>query len=378
MALPPAPKIPPSVDDLIELYQKAQRELINQIIELSNNSNISTARYKAAVLARTQKILAKLKKQTDQWVEENAEAFYKQGISEADQAVLEQYIESKTEPPPFPAQFTVIDQEAVNVLSSQIKFNFDNILEVTGDRIKAELDQAISDAFASKIITGQTLKDVQSQILAILETKGISSFSYTRSDGKIVNMSLSSYAKTLARSTMANITNTASINRTQQVGGDLVKMTSHATSCPICWPLQGRVYSISGKDPRYPPLDRAFSGGYANIHPNCRHRINPYIPALKSPAELAKDLAFSNRSFEVDGMSKSMQRLFNKNLDIYNKGQEKTRKLRADGLQWQRYRARLGDDAPKTFSAFRRIKNANGDRWKELQLQYRKAGQPDE
>ena len=42
--------------------------------------------------------------------------------------------------------------------------------------------------------------------------------------------------------------------------------------------------------------------------------------------------------------------------------------------QYDRYKKRLGDDAPKSFYAFKRLKNAGGDKWTELQEKYRASG----
>lgn len=69
-----------------------------------------------------------------------------------------------------------------------------------------------------------------------------------------------------------NLTRIA-INRTlfdaEYLNKDLVYIPAHNLSCPRCMEWQGRVYSISGKDKRYPKLDEAYSNGMG--HPNCKH-----------------------------------------------------------------------------------------------------------
>lgn len=69
-----------------------------------------------------------------------------------------------------------------------------------------------------------------------------------------------------------NLTRTA-INRTlfdaEYLNKDLVYIPAHNLSCPRCMEWQGRVYSISGKDKRYPKLEEAYSNGMG--HPNCKH-----------------------------------------------------------------------------------------------------------
>jgi hypothetical protein len=61
---------------------------------------------------------------------------------------------------------------------------------------------------------------------------------------------------------------------------DLYMISKIGSTCPVCAPLEGRVYSKSGTDPNYPPLSLAFgkidptgpedlSNTFLNIHPNC-------------------------------------------------------------------------------------------------------------
>ena len=61
---------------------------------------------------------------------------------------------------------------------------------------------------------------------------------------------------------------------------DLYQISRHGTTCKLCAPFEGRVYSRSGKDPVFPPLAAAFgkvdpagpdelTNTWLNIHPNC-------------------------------------------------------------------------------------------------------------
>jgi len=40
---------------------------------------------------------------------------------------------------------------------------------------------------------------------------------------------------------------------------DLYQISAHGTTCALCAPYEGRVYSRSGKDPDFPPLSDAFA-----------------------------------------------------------------------------------------------------------------------
>lgn len=69
-----------------------------------------------------------------------------------------------------------------------------------------------------------------------------------------------------------NLLRTA-INRTMldadYLDMDLIYIPAHNFACPLCIPWQGRIYSKSGTDKRYPKLDEAYSNGLG--HPNCKH-----------------------------------------------------------------------------------------------------------
>jgi len=145
-----------------------------------------------------------------------------------------------------------------------------------------------------------------------------------------------------------------------------MKMSMHSPTCGICAALQDRVYSISGKDKRFPPLSTAFKSGYHNVHPNCRHVMTPYIESLRTDAEIQEEIAKSNAPFE-DTRTEEEKKL-------YNKQQAQNRRARDDRRQYERYKERLGEDAPKTFSAFRRIKKAGGTPWGVLEAQYKGMG----
>ncbi|WP_024348023.1 phage minor capsid protein [Lacrimispora indolis] len=160
---------------------------------------------------------------------------------------------------------------------------------------------------------------------------------------------------------------------------DLYKIVKIGSTCPICAPLEGRIYSRSGTNPDYPPLASAFgkidpngsndlSNTYLNIHPNCLHALVKYTTIGKSEAQIQRDKDFS--SFEknpitVDPRSK-------KQIAAYKEKVKNRQKLLSDYKQHERYRAVLGNDVPKSFEKFRELKYNDGEGWKSAQALYRK------
>lgn len=167
----------------------------------------------------------------------------------------------------------------------------------------------------------------------------------------------------VARSTTREAGNLARENQLTENGYDLMIITEHHPCCGQCARVQGRVFSISGNDKRFPPLSAAFPSGYQNVHPNCSCVAVPWIEELQSPEELKEVLEKGSQPLRDERSAGEKA--------LYTQQQSDSRQMRADLVQYQRYKARLGDDAPKSFSAFRRMKNAGGDRWNELQKEYR-------
>lgn len=80
------------------------------------------------------------------------------------------------------------------------------------------------------------------------------------------------YSDVVARTATRQAQTEGMLQSCQQLGIDLVAWTVHSGACPICIPLQGKVYSLSGADPRFPPLTAA---NRPPVHPNCAHSLSP-------------------------------------------------------------------------------------------------------
>lgn len=160
---------------------------------------------------------------------------------------------------------------------------------------------------------------------------------------------------------------------------DLYQISSHGTTCALCAPYEGRVYSRSGTDPDFPPLASAFgkvdengpdtlANTWLNIHPGCLHVLLPWTPAGRTPEEIQKIKDFSNPAknpFSVDPRSK-------KQIEAYRKKEVARRHWLENYRQWERYRMTLGDKVPKTFQTFERHKMADDEKYREWQKAYRK------
>lgn len=125
---------------------------------------------------------------------------------------------------------------------------------------------------------------------------------------------LDSYAELIARTQTGNAARQAHMNRQQQYGLDLVRISSHSPCSDLCRPWQGRVFSMSGKSEQYPPLSDATSGGL--YHPNCKHSQSAYVPGvsekLDNPGQFADDSKRDARAYELDQQQRYNERMIRK------------------------------------------------------------------
>ena len=128
-----------------------------------------------------------------------------------------------------------------------------------------------------------------------ISSLGLESITYKNGS----KVGIKDYVKMATRSTTSAAINKATVNQMQEYDRNLVRLSYHSTSCPTCSPFQGRVYSMKEDDNEFPYIGIINNGAiisYGIIHPNCRHRLLPYITELDEKQAETKEV--SNRSFE--------------------------------------------------------------------------------
>lgn len=210
------------------------------------------------------------------------------------------------------------------------------------------------EAIGEKLSTGQTVREAARRILDMLNKDGFEIVM----GAKGRQMQLDTYAELVSRTTTREATNTATSETCRQWGHDLVKFTTHYPTCAVCAPLQGRVFSISGKDKRFPALSSVpgFDQGFKTIHPNCRHVLVPTIEALWTDEERERYLADAKKPIRGDTREQA-------EVDRYNAIQKEKRDRWRDRRQWNAYKELYPDYCQKNLSTFRQDKARGGNRY---------------
>jgi hypothetical protein len=161
-------------------------------------------------------------------------------------------------------------------------------LEATSARIlRSSLDayrSVISDTAAQVLLGTQTRREACQVALNRFAGRGITGFVDKAGRG----WNLESYTEMAVRTGTAKAAIQGHTDKLQENGLDLVIISNAPRECPLCRPHEGKVYSISGNDPKYPSLQSARSAGL--FHANCRHSASLYQPGItKRPTGPAAD-----------------------------------------------------------------------------------------
>lgn len=369
------------LEKLISIYLKAETAIINEIGRLRSQGLVDY--HAVAALERVQAILRQMESDCWEYVPKMIEKQFYVRVPEARKAL---------EVPETAAKHAAGYANAAVLTGEQ---------HAIVDRLAANLMGEITDASMTVMATlqsalfGRVEPDVYRRV-------GLEQVAAQQAAGRGVNASVPAFVQALRREGVRAFTDKAGrdwslhtyctmVSRTTSRQAevlavltadsehDLYMISSHGTTCALCAPYEGRVYSRSGTDPDFPPLAAAFgkvdpagpdtlANTWLNIHPNCLHVLLPWTAAGRTDEEIQKIKDFSNPSknpFSRDPRSESQ-------IAAYRKKERARAQWLADYRKWERYRVTLGDRVPGRFETFLHQKREDGERYRLWRLDYRR------
>lgn len=308
---------------LLDAFTQAEQRV--QSVLLTTKAG-TVSELKIEMNKKLDKVSLSLIEKSKKWAEKDLEDAYKEGV---------QKINGKND--------RTLHQSEDSIVNSYIELS--TRVQTATDNAKNIINDAIREA--EKLEYGATVGNVKDIIKDTLAKENASMFVEYSNGAK---MPLDAYASMLARTSRIESSNTGAFDRCHKLGIDLVRCTTMIGCCPYCQKYEGKVYSISGKDSRFPALyETALQHGYNIMHPNCRHEFIPFIEELQSPEELKQLIKDSNT---FTNLSKD-DIIFKK----YNKDQATLRQWREELAEYTRLKAQYGDEMPyKTLGGFRRAR----------------------
>ena len=272
------------LEKLIALFLRAETDIINEISRLRSRGLVDY--HAVAALQRVQEILRRMESGCWEYVPKMVEKMFYVRVPEARQIEGEYGTES-------PDKHRTGYENAAALTGTQT-----GVIQTLVQNLMGEITDAEMTVMASlqNMLIGRTTPDlyrrVGLEVVAGMEAKGrgfraaVPDFAeQLRRNGLTAfvdragrKWSLYPYCSMAARTTSRQAEVLAVLTADEEQ--DLYQISSHRTTCALCAPYEGRVYSKSGKDPDFPPLSAAFgkidpkgpddlTNTWLNIHPNC-------------------------------------------------------------------------------------------------------------
>ena len=246
---------------LIQMYDGAEKEILKECnrLLLKNPESYSLA-WQKTILARVQQIRGDLLDGSRTWCQEAIPDSYLKGVSWADADPLAGQ--------KLLAGFGSIHQQAVDVLAENSYSRLADVGNVVGRRVDDIFRTVALENSKGSVIGYETTRQAAKRIRDDLAQRGITGFT----DKAGHEWDMARYSKVLAQETTNGAFRQGTINRFEEKGHDLVRISSHEGSCPQCDPFQGQTMSLSGTDSEFPPLEDARAEGL--FHVGCLHVIS--------------------------------------------------------------------------------------------------------
>ncbi len=349
------------------LFLRTERDIVNEITRKRKLGYVDYA--EVAALERIQRILKNMMDESWSYVPVMIERIFYQ--TEAG-TVGYQNARALTA-----TEISVIEQLSNNLLgeleeAAETTEKTAKRLLTVGSQKEGEIRRKTLQQVAKQQASGMSWKKGSRELTQELQNKGVTAFV----DKAGREWSLQDYCNMATRTTARQAQVAAIL--TKNPNHDLYQIVKIGSTCPVCAPLEGRVYSKSGTNPDYPALTLAFGkmdpngpddilNTYLNIHPNCLHSIIPYTTIGKTEKQIQKDKDFSNpekNPLDRDPRTK-------KQIAAYREKERNRRRLLADKKQHKEYRTILGNEVPKDFAKFQELKYNDKEKWTALQRSYR-------
>lgn len=222
---------------------------------------------KAQAIARVKAIIQTTDPAVKEWIAQAIPNSYILGMKQADKN-LGRKIADITVDDLKTLKDLSIHAEAVNALMSDTYLDFANSMNGLVRGAEKQINQALKIQMRAKIgsnlVTGMEIRQAKKDVMKLLGDKGFS----VLTDRGGNSWTLPRYSEMLARTHTIRSYNDATLNRSSEFGNDLVQISTHGGSCGICADYEGEIYSLSGKNNKYPYYDIGLP-----IHPNCTHNL---------------------------------------------------------------------------------------------------------
>lgn len=263
-----------SLADIEKKLKEFRWRLQGDILRLSSGRNVGTsAKDRGIVYAGIEKQTEKLKKQLAQ---------INRSISELSMGVADERFKKDGIDIHFSKKRA---KDFLDLISSNTESFSATYTDKMKDSVVRELQNAVVSTMAESAINGYTLREINKKTREKWEKSCArigESAQFTDASGKVWDSDR--YFQMNTRTNAMRVFNERVAMDSAEMGNDLVMISSGGDpNCPLCFPWEGRIVSVTGKDKDFPSLDEARAAGI--FHPNCTHTIE-YLDSVADKEEI--------------------------------------------------------------------------------------------
>lgn len=305
-------EIPKSV---VAIYSELENEIITYIARVIAKANYLTPSaewqiYKAQQLSYTyEKVIKEVAKLTARSEKEITRLFKESAITalKYDDAIYNEafkkgIITNKPLPLVRSPQMVALLRAGINQTNGLLK----NFTQTTAINVQRQLSEALDLAYMQITSGAFSPQHAIRNAVKTIADAGIKAFNYSSGHTDQVEVAV-------RRAVVTGINQTTSkmqIARADEMGCDLVEVSSHFGARPSHAGWQGGIYSRSGKHPKYP--DFVSSTGYGSGDGlcgwNCYHNFYPYFEGLSSSSFTKYDKEANDKAYEQSQMQRKLER----------------------------------------------------------------------
>lgn len=277
--MPPTPE-----QALHRLYRQAAKRLRLQIRQALRSDAIGTAAYRQRQLDAINLELRALDQRTRRLAPAAAVQSYIRGMQLAQKTLARVAPEATAG---TTLAFAGTHPGAAAVVAANLTTRLSDAVLLVGRRTDDAFRRVGLEEVGQGVVAGATRREVSAAIHRRLIDEAVTDATTGFVDARGARWDLGTYTEMVARTTMREAMTAGTLGRLQEVGHDLVTISSHGTTCDICGPYEGQTYSVSGDDQDYEQLP----DGGPPWHPNCMHVITA------GTGDLQADLAALEASY---------------------------------------------------------------------------------
>jgi len=292
---------------LVNTFSKIENDLLKIIEALNATTEISTGTYNKYRI-EVSKIYERFRAVTRIW-DKNIPIMYDKNVK----FQVAKIKGLKYKPPKVTTSKKIINNQVNTATKANLVRDFNatmftgldmglrtifNLINLTQQIRIAEksIEKAIGESAGKS--TFQVKKDIQKSLMrTALDKKYIT---IVNKNGDLNHWQTSKYADMVARTKLSEAQGLSTMNTGLAFGSDLIQISDHNTTTPICIPFEGKIFSISGTDPDFAPLVQLNP-----FHPNCQHVSTVVFREILEQRGIKKYSEFSLGETQVNPTRKS-------------------------------------------------------------------------